>query len=82
MMHAAPIQPREMTQTAVRSDTGANKPARIAEFGIHHASKLVRLLLSQSREMSVVGLLMVELGTTRRGAWLAGALGLNWRTRH
>ena len=58
-----------MTQTAVRSDTGANKLTMIADFGIHHASKLVRLLLSQSPEMSVVGLLMVELRTTRRGVW-------------
>jgi hypothetical protein len=42
----------------------------------------VRLPLSQSPEMSVVGLLMVELRTTRRGVWLACALGLNRWTRH
>jgi hypothetical protein len=52
-----------MTHTGVRSDTGMNKPAMIAASGIHHASTLVRLLLSQSREVSVVGLLIVRLGT-------------------
>ena len=59
-MHAAPIQPRAMTQPAVRSDTGARKPARIVASGIHQASKLVRLLPSQSREVSAVGLLMAD----------------------
>jgi len=60
MMHDAPIQPRAMTQTALRSDTRANKLTSIADFGIHHASKLARLLLSQSREMSVVRLLIMQ----------------------
>jgi len=82
-MHAVPIQPRAITQPAVRAGTGNSKLAIIANFGIHHASQLVRRAPSQSREMSVVGLLlMAELGTTRRGAWLAGTLGPNWRTRH
>jgi hypothetical protein len=57
-MHAAPIQPRAITQAPVRSDTGKNNPASIMVSGIHHASKLVRLLLSQSREVSVTGLLI------------------------
>jgi hypothetical protein len=59
-MHAAPIQPRAITQSAVRSDTGRSRPAGIAASGIHHASKLVRLLLSQSREVSVAGLLIAD----------------------
>src|SRR5712664_2367589 len=78
-MHAAPIQPRAMTQPAVRSDTGTNRPAKIAASGIHHASKLVRLLLSQSREVSVVGLLIADYsqhdeapGSPARWAWIGG----------
>jgi hypothetical protein len=57
---AVPIQPRAMAQAAVRSGTGTKRPARIAASGIHHASKLVRLLPSQSREVPVVGLLMAD----------------------
>jgi hypothetical protein len=57
-MHAAPIQARAISQAPVCSDTGKNNPASIMASGIHHASKLVRLLLSQSREVSVSGLLM------------------------
>ena len=49
-----------MTQIKARTGTGTNKPARMAAWGIHHASKLVRLLLSQSREMSAVGLVIVD----------------------
>jgi hypothetical protein len=44
--------------SASSSDTGKNNPASIMATGIHHASKLVRLLLSQSREASVTGLLI------------------------
>jgi hypothetical protein len=51
-----PIQPRATTQPAVRGDTGTNKPARIVASGIHHAS----MLLSQSRDVSVVGLLIAD----------------------
>jgi hypothetical protein len=81
-MHAAPIQPRAMTQTAVRSGTEANKLASIADFGIHHASQLVRWVLSQSRVMSVGLLLMGGLGTTPGDTGVAGTLGLNRWTLH
>jgi len=59
-MQAVPIQPRAIAHTAVRNGTGTKKPARIATSGIHHASKLVGLLPSQSREVSAVGLLMTN----------------------
>jgi hypothetical protein len=66
-----------MTQTAVRGTTGANRLARIADFGSHHANKLGRRLLTQSRETLVVGSPgMAEL-RTRGGAWLTSTLGLN-----
>jgi hypothetical protein len=40
-----------MIQITARKDTGANKPARMAALGIHHASTLVCTLPSQSREV-------------------------------
>src|SRR6266702_6473003 len=47
-----------MTQPAVRSDTGRHKSS--APSGIHRPSKLVRSLLSQSREASAVELVIVD----------------------
>jgi hypothetical protein len=82
MMHAAPIQPRAVAQMGVRREPGTEKPMRTAPSGIHHASKLVLLLLSQLREASVVGLLIAKLRTTRWTARLAGTLGLDRWTRH
>jgi hypothetical protein len=49
-----------MTQPTVRSDAGTNSPAMIAASGIHQASRVERLLLSQSREVSVVGLFIAD----------------------
>src|SRR5258708_11424590 len=52
-MHAVPIQMRAMIQITARTDTGKNKPARMTALGIHHASKLVCTLPSQSRDVWV-----------------------------
>jgi hypothetical protein len=56
--HAVPIQKRAMIQITARADTGTNKPARMAALGIHHASKLVSTLPSQSREVWI-GVLVI-----------------------
>ena len=57
-MHAVPIQMRAMIQITARKDTGTNKPARMAALGIHHASKLVCALPSQSREVWIGALVI------------------------
>jgi len=57
-MHAVPIQMKAMIQITVRTDTGTNKPARMAALGIHHASKLVCTPPSQSREVWVGALVI------------------------
>src|SRR5215472_896006 len=49
-MQATPIQVRETIQIAARTPTGMKRPAMIPVRGIHHASKLARVLPSQSRE--------------------------------
>jgi hypothetical protein len=45
-------------QITARKDIGTNKPARMTALGIHHASKLMCTLPSQSREVRVGALVI------------------------
>src|SRR5712691_5500215 len=76
-MHAVPIQMSAMIQITLRTGTGTNRPARMAACGIRHANRLVRGLLSQSRERWTV-----STRTAGSRAALARALGLDRWTGH
>jgi hypothetical protein len=49
-MHATPIQIKATVQMTTRTGIGTNNPMSNAAFGIHHASKLLGVLASQSRD--------------------------------
>jgi len=79
-MHAVPIQMSAMDQMMVRPSTGTNKPPTIAARGIHHASRFVSGLLSQSNELWTGSLVISGqraqqddvLIRSERSAWIGG----------
>src|SRR5262249_16637048 len=79
-MQAVPIQMSATIQMTVRAGAGTNKPATMAAWGIHHASKFVRGLRSQSFESWTISLAMITQPAQQeavpvwaeRSGWMGG----------
>src|SRR5205085_9946412 len=65
-MHAAPIQASATVQAMARTGTDTSSPAPMATLGIHHASRRMRGLCSQSRELPAMSLATALSGAAGR----------------
>jgi len=65
-MHAVPIQLSATIQITVRTGTGASRPVITAIQGIHHASRLVCGLCSQSCECWTIVFAMMAIRDSRK----------------